>query len=566
MAKNILHMLTPLAHMSPFDINMAIDAGYDATVPYTHVGLNEVSGLVQDAMFSRPPRDAARTGVFIAGKDAFLALDMLDAAAKALFKPFEISLFADPAGSFTTAAATIAVIERTLREKAGRRLAGISMSIFGATGVVGTAAGVIGALEGARVTLVGYDGTARVSRHMSEVKRRFGVDVSVADGSTPQLKAAIVASSEVVLCAGRAGVRVLDAGQIEGAANLLVAADVNAVPPLGIEGLGSGRECGAAGRTRRGGDWRARDRQCEISDGVGSVQTDGREQDAIEARFPSGVRSRAHVCLTGRAQPSGRPLRFWRSRRRSRCAPSPSSVRASRSVATAPQPAAARLNRSARDPMLDAEGKMFMSAAFRAAIAITFLAVTPAQTFGQGPPKVDPDWPCPQVKTAAFSLASVWSGPAIDLNDETWRDEPDVVDLATKMFQRRVPIEEVEKSIAEFKAKSGGDADAKLLRAFGAAFQNLTRQRSEVIDGLDRFGRKEHEMADRIRAENDSVQKAADQNKNGQAQPADDSFQRLEWDIRVFDDQRRTVSYVCDSPALIERRLGRIARAVQQAL
>ena len=75
MAKNILHMLTPQAHMSPFDVNMAIDAGYDATVPYTNVGLGEIAGLVQDAMFSRSPRDATRTGVFIGGKDAFLALD-----------------------------------------------------------------------------------------------------------------------------------------------------------------------------------------------------------------------------------------------------------------------------------------------------------------------------------------------------------------------------------------------------------------------------------------------------------------------------------------------------------
>jgi methylene-tetrahydromethanopterin dehydrogenase len=53
MAKNILHMMTPLALMSPFDVNMAIDAGYDATVCYTRVSLDEVTGLVQDAMFSR---------------------------------------------------------------------------------------------------------------------------------------------------------------------------------------------------------------------------------------------------------------------------------------------------------------------------------------------------------------------------------------------------------------------------------------------------------------------------------------------------------------------------------
>ncbi len=253
MAKNILHMMTPLAHMSPFDVNMALDAGYDATIPYANVSVKEITGLVQDAMFSRSPRDAARTGVFIAGKDAFLALDMLDAAAQALLKPFEISLFADPAGSFTTAAAMIAVVEKTLREKKNRGLRSAAISIFGATGVVGTASGVIAALEGASVTLVGYDGTERVARHAAGIKRRFGVDLAVADGSTREKRTAILESTEVALCAAKAGVQVLDAAQITATAKLLVAADVNAVPPLGIEGLelhangGALRDSGALG-------------------------------------------------------------------------------------------------------------------------------------------------------------------------------------------------------------------------------------------------------------------------------------------------------------------------------
>jgi len=223
--------------MSPFDVNMAIDAGYDATVPYTNVGLGEIAGLVQDAMFSRSPRDATRTGVFIGGKDAFLALDMLDAAGKALLKPFEISLLADPAGSFTTAAAMIAVVEKVLREKKNRGLHGAKITIFGATGVVGIASGVISALEGASVTFVGHDGTERVVRFAAEVKRRFKVDPAVADGSTAEKKTAILAASEIVLCAAKAGMQILDASQIATARDLLVAADVNAVPPLGIEGL-----------------------------------------------------------------------------------------------------------------------------------------------------------------------------------------------------------------------------------------------------------------------------------------------------------------------------------------
>src|SRR5579871_4691089 len=200
MAKNILHMVTPLTHISAFDVNMAIDAGYDAAIPYGNVSVNEISGLVQDAMFSRSPRDAARTGVFIGGKDAFLALDMLDKAAKALLKPFEISLFADPAGSFTTAAAMIAVVEKTLREKKGRELRGASVSIFGATGVVGTASGAIAALEGASVSFVGRQGTERARRHAAEVNQRFGVDIAVADGSSAEKRAAILAATEVVLC------------------------------------------------------------------------------------------------------------------------------------------------------------------------------------------------------------------------------------------------------------------------------------------------------------------------------------------------------------------------------
>ena len=98
----ILHMITPLKHMSPFDVNMALDAGFDAAIPYTNVTVEDVAGLVQDAIFSRGPEGVKRTGVFIGGKRAMEALDMMDRAKKAMVPPFEISVFADPAGSFTT--------------------------------------------------------------------------------------------------------------------------------------------------------------------------------------------------------------------------------------------------------------------------------------------------------------------------------------------------------------------------------------------------------------------------------------------------------------------------------
>ena len=108
----ILHMITPLKHMSPFDVNMALDAGFDAAIPYTNVTTEDVAGLVQDAIFSRGPEGVKRTGIFIGGKRAIEALDMMDRAKKAMVPPFEISVFADPAGSFTTAAAMVALPRR----------------------------------------------------------------------------------------------------------------------------------------------------------------------------------------------------------------------------------------------------------------------------------------------------------------------------------------------------------------------------------------------------------------------------------------------------------------------
>lgn len=238
MAKAILHMLTTLKHMSPFDVNMALDAGYDATLPYTNVTLDEVAPLVQDAMFSRAPSAALRTGIFFAGRDAVLALDMLEAAQKALLKPFEVSLFADPYGSFTTAGAMVACVEKLLRDKKQRELKGAKIVIYGATGVVGYCSAVIAALEGAEVTVVGYSGLERVSAQAEEMGKRFNIKVTPADGSSSDQVRKLLLDHEIAMCAARAGVQVLSTQDLNAAKNLLIAADVNAVPPLGVEGCG----------------------------------------------------------------------------------------------------------------------------------------------------------------------------------------------------------------------------------------------------------------------------------------------------------------------------------------
>ena len=235
--KTILHMLTPLKQMSPFDVNMALDAGYDHVIPYTDVTLADVGNLVQDAIFSRPPEAGVATGIFLAGKDVALALDMLDAAKGAMVPPFEVSVFADPAGSFTTAAAMVAKVEKALTKQHGRDLKGAKVAVFGATGVVGYCTAVIAAKEGAVVTIIGHDGVERVRHIARSIRERFGVDVEAVDGSSEDDKTAILATAEILLTAAKAGVQVISSKQMRSAETLLVAADVNAVPPAGIEGL-----------------------------------------------------------------------------------------------------------------------------------------------------------------------------------------------------------------------------------------------------------------------------------------------------------------------------------------
>jgi hypothetical protein len=205
-------------------------------------------------------------------------------------------------------------------------------------------------------------------------------------------------------------------------------------------------------------------------------------------------------------------------------------------------------------------------AAARAVFAIATVALIAPQAFAQFRGKTDPDWPCQQIKTPTFSLASIWAGPQLDLDSQSWRNESDVVGLKAQMAQRRVPVADVEAAITDFKAKAGPDADAKLLRAFAAAFTDLSQQRSQIIEGLDRIGRRQKTLADNIRTENEAVQNASDQNHDGQAPPGADGQQRLLWDLRIFNDRRQTVTYVCEAPTLIEQRIGEIARAVQKAL
>ena len=239
---SILHLFTAAKNASPFDVNMAYDAGFDKIMPYTSVDLSEVAGLAQDAIFSRSPSGVRREGIFIGGRDIDLAMDMLIAAKKSMFAPFACSVFADPSGAFTTAAAMIAKVEAHLQKNFGAGLDGKTLSVFGATGPVGGCAAIIAALQGAKVQLVAHNALARVEAKAIAWNTRYQLNMQAVDGSADAAKADVLAHSDIAICAAAAGVQVISHEQFVQARQLQIVADVNAVAPNGAQGVDVGHD------------------------------------------------------------------------------------------------------------------------------------------------------------------------------------------------------------------------------------------------------------------------------------------------------------------------------------
>jgi methylene-tetrahydromethanopterin dehydrogenase len=232
----ILHMLTTAKNLSPFDVNMAMDAGWVSAVPYINVEPSEIQGLVQDAIFSRSQKNLKRTGIFIGGRDTKQAMDMLKLAKRSMVTPFEVSVFADPSGAFTTAAAMVAAVERELLAKFDTSLDGKNILVLGGTGPVGQVIAVIAAQHKAKVTLIGRQ-LDKAQAITDMCNNEFGEGKINIEAGADSNKADYIKTADVVFATGAAGIELLSAELIASAPQLKVAADANAVPPAGIAGV-----------------------------------------------------------------------------------------------------------------------------------------------------------------------------------------------------------------------------------------------------------------------------------------------------------------------------------------
>ncbi len=235
--QNLIHLFDPSPHTSPFDINMAADAGFDMVIPYDNVKLEHVHGLVQDTIFSRDKHGIKQTGIFFGGRNVELALDMLEIAEKAMVPPFQVSVLADPSGAFTTAAAVIACIEQSLKKQGIDGIKDLNVVVIGGTGAVGSTSGAIASLEGARVTIIDHVSMERATAIADKFNTRFGTQLNPEVAGTDEDKIRLIESADILISAALAGLEVVSATVLKEARQLKVAADVNAVPPAGIKGI-----------------------------------------------------------------------------------------------------------------------------------------------------------------------------------------------------------------------------------------------------------------------------------------------------------------------------------------
>lgn len=197
------------------------------------------------------------------------------------------------------------------------------------------------------------------------------------------------------------------------------------------------------------------------------------------------------------------------------------------------------------------------------ALAASALILTSGCCAAAPAPRDQGDWPCRQIKVPELSVAAFWTGPSIAEGGQRWRDDAEVSDLAARLAARRTPMDVAEKLIADFARAVGDKRSERLTVLFAALYEKLGGERAQVIAGLERFARTQKDSAERVRREMEELRQAQD--SRADMDKLQQLSQHLQWDLRVFDERQKTVSFVCESPALIEQRLGALARAIMAA-
>ena len=176
----------------------------------------------------------------------------------------------------------------------------------------------------------------------------------------------------------------------------------------------------------------------------------------------------------------------------------------------------------------------------------------------------DPDWPCQQRLVPKLTAAAYWNGLALEgLGD--WRSDPELADLVRHLAPRRVSAEEGLAKIALFSNQPSTDRPRRLALVFRGLLQETDRERVALIEELKQIGRRQRELADLVARLATELKAIPSDAQGKEAEKRVDLQQRHDFTARNFEEIQRTIRYACETPVALDARLGRWARALQEA-
>ena len=202
------------------------------------------------------------------------------------------------------------------------------------------------------------------------------------------------------------------------------------------------------------------------------------------------------------------------------------------------------------------------------AIGAAFFGLLAAMSPGRAADPESPDWPCIQRKVPEISAGMMWAGPPVQDQDRSWRRDEKLAVLVGELAERRLPIEEAGLRIDDFAAGLGTGKDRKLTLLFTGLLQEINTVRGEIIDGIERYTRRQRDLADRVRsmtAKLAAMRAKTDASEEDRA-AARQLEEELVWQTRIFEEREQSLIYVCESPVLLEQRLFALARQIMNHL
>lgn len=185
---------------------------------------------------------------------------------------------------------------------------------------------------------------------------------------------------------------------------------------------------------------------------------------------------------------------------------------------------------------------------------------------GQNTAAAVTDWPCVQVKVPTMSYGQMWSGPPLEDAMKSWRDDEATEDLAALLAARRTKPEEAKAAIGKFAAAAGSEKDARLVRLFAGVFDILNTERSQIIAGIERYAVKQRSLSERIKQQSIKIAEEQKDLASQQTPEALKQQEQLNWDTRIYDERQHSLTYVCETPVILEQRAFEIGREIQQQL